>query len=277
MVKTAIAIPAGKLNEALKSLQEMPDVPSLACDASDLENEQNAILLAEHDICCPLLLNLTPDDTIAALETAEAAHATSLFYKNIFSMMTLAATQNGTDAFSLPLRLDRIPGNVWNNDMSRIASSMEDFLDAPMPSHFSCLLPVRFPKTFPGSEELTRSLAICKAVNQEYQTKHAYSSIKASLDILAIIYPDEEMPRGHRVTPDTFRENDLIASVRALMFNFQPAAGETLFDDEQMEWAAFLKEASFDGTVIFNPVGCSAREMPAIYSDIAEWMKYYEA
>ena len=275
MLKTAIAIPAGKLNEALKSLQGMPDIPSLACDASDFEDEQTANLLAENGIRCPLLMNLTPDDTIAALETAEATHATSLFYKNIFSIMTLAAAQNGADAFSLPLRLDRIPENVWQNEMSRIVSSLEDFLDAPMPNHFSCLLPVRFPKTFPGSEELARSLALCKAVNQAYHTKHAYSSIQASLDILAIIYPDEEMPKGHRVTPDTFRENDLLSSVKALMFNFQPAAGETLFDDEQMEWAAFLKESSFDGTVIFNPVGCSAHEMPAIYGDIAEWMKYY--
>ena len=86
MIKTAIAIPRGKTETYLNAMQDsMPELPAIACDASDFENEQTIRLLATGDIKCPVLMNLTPEDTIAAIQTAEETHALSIFFKNLYS------------------------------------------------------------------------------------------------------------------------------------------------------------------------------------------------
>ena len=270
MFETAIAIPQGQLKNYLDTIEIFPQITAVACDASIYEDEATTAEMSSRQLHCPMVMNLLPEDAVTAFQTAESIHSVNLMIKNIKTVMNTAASQNGTRFFTVPIRLDRISNDDWNDQLELLVSYMTRILIDAMPYEFSCLIPVRFPKAFPTSNELARAKAICQAVNEQIDIKRGLSNFKATMGICAIIYPDEKMQNGQRVCPENFQLDD----VRAIMFNYSPAAGETLFDDEQTQWADFLKAANFDGVVLFNPVAVSSLEDTC--QDISDWMEMYE-
>ena len=275
MIQTALAIPGDKLGLFLETLQLFPQLDAIACETTLFETPESCRALAASGLRCPLVTELLPNDALSAISTAESAHAVNLLYKNLFTTMTLAAGQNGTSLFSIPLRLDRIADDAWDDALDGMMPYLDRLLSAPMQNPFSCLVPVRFPKAFPTSNELERALTVCETANSAYHARRPMSTIEAGMKLCAIIHPDEKDADGVRITPDTFSRKELLRQVAAIMFNYAPAAGETLFDDEQMQWADFLKENDWDGTVVFNPVSFQQDSLEEICDDICGWMEMY--
>ncbi len=274
MSETAIVIPQGQLRNYLDTIEIFPQISAVSCDASIYEDEATTATMSSRQLHCPIVMNLLPEDAVTAFQTAESIHSVNLLIKNIKNVMNTAAAQNGTRFFTIPIRLDRISNDDWDEQLDLLVSYMTRILIDVMPYEFSCLIPVRFPKAFPTSCELERAKAVCQAVNEQINIKRGLSNFKATMGICAIVYPDEKQSNGQRITPETFQQDNLLADIGAIMFNYSPAAGETLFDDEQTQWADFLKDASFDGVVLFNPIAVNNLEDTC--QDISDWMEMYE-
>ncbi len=60
-------------------------------------------------------------------------------------------------------------------------------------------------------------------------------------------------------------------SVSSIVFHYDIAASETLFDDELLQWADYLKSNSYNGNVIFNPVSCPDARIKEICDDASAW------
>ena len=99
------------------------------------------------------------------------------------------------------------------------------------------------------------------------------SAIKnGQVGICLHLYPDEG------IMPDCQDPalNDLAPFLKALCFHYNVTAGETLFDDEQENWAARLADRGYQGNVIFCPDECPPADLPEVLRNAALWAKLYQ-
>lgn len=274
MLQTALSI--DNLQDWIQIFQQQNVITGIDCDASLLEAPVTSGLLASLNLNSLHVRNLIPDDPEAILSTAEQQHSLDALFEGLLSIMKKTQAENMV-LFSLPFRLDRIEATDFPSHKDRLSPWIAKLLTAPIQTDFSLVLPVSFPKPFPGSRELERALELCTSVNSAPPEKWASMNLlpdfkgkafKPSLGICANIYAGE-----NAISPQIL--DPVLPFVKALSFHYNVQAGETLFDDEQEQWAEYLKQNKYDGMVIFTPVQCPTARFAEICDDVSAWAPLY--
>lgn len=277
-IKTALAIPTDNwhlwLDAILDAIKARGGLDGIAADTGLFTNHEFREALAEREINCIHADNLIPGDATAAFYTAANKHALDSLFKSLLHTMQTASEIANTDCFSLNLRTDRIPEEQFSAFKSKIIPCLSRLLSAPLGRDFTIMLPVNCPKPFPSSREKERTFIICTAVNAAPRERwepnlYTMNAGTPSLAILAHVFPEDG------ASPALFPDDADITPLREIRFHYDVAAGDTLFDDEQTQWAARLDEAGFTGNVVFHPSNCPQSRITEICDDVAAWANMY--
>ncbi len=278
MINTGLFIDTERGNAWLDAFQKQRLLTGISCKPELFVQKSFAERIAALNIQCVLLQEITSEDTEALFELADTANGRKALHAGVYKTMHNTFKYASTANFTVPFRLDGIPENEWNERSAKIIDILVTMLSAPMPHDFSLQLPVQLPRPFPNSTEQERALELLgktSAVQKErWDESFGISEMppllsKSSLSLCVHVHPDDNSML------DAFASSFPMESVGSLIFHYDIAAGETLFDDEQQQWADFLKSKSFNGNVIFNPVSCPDARIPEICDDASAWAVMY--
>ena len=259
------------------------------CDASLFDLPDFQAKIKDTGLRCLHERNLVPEDVPAALEMAIHQRCLPQLYTRIYNTMATAGAAADCQSFSMPFRLDRLSDNppeasgaADSITIPRLAIFLARLLFAPINPTFTVLIPVRLPRPFPKSQEIARALELCRSA----QETTADSSVEGDwvpsdkrsatrggqVGICLHLYPDEG------IMPDCQDPAliDLAPFLKNLCFHYNVTAGETLFDDEQANWASRLADNGYQGNVIFCPDECPPADLPEILRNAALWAKLYQ-
>ncbi|MBQ6470532.1 MAG: hypothetical protein IJJ33_00985, partial [Victivallales bacterium] len=211
------------------------------------------------------------------------------FYAQIYHAMGVAGSVADCQAFSMPFRLDRLPANASGEDggthsvtLPRLATFLARLMFAPVNHPFAILVPVRLPRPFPNSQEIDRALELCACVQAtaadssedgDWVPSDQRSAIKnGQVGICLHLYPDEGIMPDYQDSA----LSGLAPFLKAICFHYNVTASETLFDDEQENWAARLADNGYQGNIVFCPDECPAADLPEVLRNVAAWAKLYQ-
>ena len=246
----------------------------ISCKPELIAKKQIAERLAAANIQCVLLQETTSEDTESLYELAETANGVKPLHADIYKTMNSAFKFAAATNFTIPFRLDRIQEQDWPERSQRLLDILLTLLSSPMPHDFSLQLPVQLPRPFPKSVELERALELCDRTSsnpkERWDESYGISEMppllaKSSLSLCVHVHPDDNSML------DAFASTLPFESVSSIVFHYDIAASETLFDDELLQWADFLKSNSYNGNVIFNPVSCPDARIKEICDDASAW------
>ncbi|MBR0457630.1 MAG: hypothetical protein IJJ26_00185 [Victivallales bacterium] len=281
MIDTAIKIEDHDWPQWFAALNYVHEFGGIECDAGLFEQAEFLSQLKAGGIHCTHARNLIPDDVPGILDTAQRNHAVPQLYERLYAAMDTACSVGDVQSFSMPFRLDRIPKEEEDAELRRLATFVSRLLFAPVNHAFNLLVPVRLPRPFPSSEEISRAVRLCATaretpadsnINGDWVPSDKRSAFKNGIPSICLhIYPDEG------ILPD-FNSLDLHLLqpfLGMLCFHYNVNAGETLFDDEQEQWATRLKEHGFPGTVVFCPDQCPPEAIDSVVTAARTWSNFY--
>ena len=274
MINTGLFIDTERGNAWLDAFQKQRILTGISCKPELFVQKTIAERIAASNIQCVLLQEITSEDTEALFALADTTNGGKALHAGVYKTMHTAFKYAAAANFTVPFRLDGIPENEWDERSAKILDILVTMLSAPMPHDFSLQLPVQLPRPFPKSAELERALELLEkasSVPQErWDDSFGISEMppllsKSSLSLCVHVHPDDNSML------DAFASSFPMESVGSVIFHYDIAAAETLFDDELLQWADFLKSKSFNGNVIFNPVSCPDARIPEICDDASAW------
>lgn len=278
MISTGISIDTERANAWLDSFQKQRILSGISCKPELFQQKPLAERIAANNIQCILLQEVTSEDTESLFTLAASANGDKPLHAGIYRTMHTAFNFSAACNFTVPFRLDRIDESEWEARSGRIMELLTTMLSAPMSHDFSLQLPVQLPRPFPNSAELERALELCEKVStipkERWDDSFGIAEmppllVQASLSLCVHIHPDDNSML------EAFASAIPLESVASIVFHYDIAAGETLFDDEQQQWGDFLKSKSFNGNVVFNPVSCPDSRIPEICDDASAWAVMY--
>lgn len=274
MISTGLFIDSERAATWLDAIQGQRIMTGISCKPELIVQKPLAERLAAAKTQCVLLQETTSEDTEALFSLADTTNGGKALHARIYKTMHAAFTFAATTNFTVPFRLDRIAEPEWNERSQKLLDILVTMLSAPMPHDFTLQLPVQLPRPFPKSEELVRAMELCERTsntpNERWDESFGISEMppllaKSTLSLCVHIHPDDNSML------ETFMDSLPLASVASIVFHYDIAAGETLFDDELLQWADCLKSKSYEGSVVFSPVSCPDSRIPEICDDAAAW------
>ena len=279
MIQTGISIGGQSPAPWLAAISSVTALKGIAGDAVIFEDEEQKLQVQGSSTKCLLTYNLLPNAS-DILGMAEQKRSLPEMFGKLCRAMGGIHQCAGCRLFTLDLALDRYKEAQWPSQRMRFQPMLSTLVSAPLSFDFSVLLPVSLPSPFPGSAELERSMEMCKSVNAMPRENwdDAYGIAErppilpqSSLGLCLHLHLDKEMP------PETLCSRELLSQAKALVFHYDVAAFETLYDDEQVKWAEYLKENEFNGVVLFAPTGCPEARMAEICQDAGGWAELYSS
>ncbi|HOG49764.1 MAG TPA: hypothetical protein PKY10_04185, partial [Lentisphaeria bacterium] len=232
------------------------------CDAGNFNSQAFVSAVTKHNLHCLHARDLLPGDSAAILTHAVEHDAMGALRRNIFDAMVYAAPAE-TAVFSLQLRLDRSAEADFPAQSLRLASFLQSLLDAPLDTPYAIAIQVRQPPPFPKSLEWQRAIDICGIANSN------------RIGLCLHFHPDD-FTAAPELTPAKLLA-ECVDKLHAICFHYNPMAGETLFDDEQQEWAALLLQQNYNGLVTFCPEVNASSNPAALCEDAESWADFYRA
>jgi hypothetical protein len=262
MITCAIRINDTHWQDWLPALAECHRLDGFECDAGNFNNQAFVTALTKDNLHCLHARDLLPGDSVTILTHAAEHDAMGALRRNIFDAMVYAAPAE-TAVFSLQLRLDRCPEQDLPAQTLRLASFLQSLLDAPLDTPYALAIQVRQPPPFPQSREWRRALDLCAAANS------------SRIGLCLHFHPDDLIGASGLNPAKLLAEGG--ERLQAICFHYNPLAGETLYDDEQQEWAALLLQQNYHGLVVFCPETHAASEPTALCEDAESWADFYRA
>ena len=278
MILTGISIEEGKLAACLKAMGPYMSLKGMAGDASLFEEEETRLLVQKAAAKCLLAYNILPNNAADLLEMVAQKGSLPELFGRLCREMGSIHHASECSLFTLDLSFDRYQEAQWPTQSMRFQPMLSTLVSAPLPFDFSVLLPVSLPLAFPGSQELARSIELCKAVNdmprENWDERYGIDERppllpRTSLGLCVHAHLDKEM------APEQLCGGDILPLVKAIVFHYDVSAFETLYDDEQASWAEYLKSGGYGGVVLFAPSGCPEARLPEICQDAAAWAELY--
>ena len=278
MISTGLFIDSERADSWLDAFQSQRLMTGISCKPELIAQKKLAERLAGAGVKCILLQETSSEDTESLYELAETANGIKPLHAGIYNTMNTAFKFAATTNFTFPFRLDRFSESDWPEHSQRLLDILVTLLAAPMPQDFSLQIPVQLPRPFPKSMELERAIELCDRASsnpkERWDESYGISEMppllaKSSLSLCVHIHPDDNSML------DTFSSSLPFESVSSVVFHYDIAASETLFDDELLQWADYLKSNSFNGNLIFNPVSCPDSRINEICEDAAAWAVMY--
>ena len=278
MISTGLFIDSERADAWLNAFQSQRLMTGISCKPELIAQKKLAERLAGAGVKCILLQETSSEDTESLYELAETANGIKPLHAGIYNTMNTAFKFAATTNFTFPFRLDRFSESDWPEHSQRLLDILVTLLAASMPQDFSLQIPVQLPRPFPKSMELERAIELCDRASsnpkERWDESYGISEMppllaKSSLSLCVHIHPDDNSML------DTFSSSLPFESVSSVVFHYDIAASETLFDDELLQWADYLKSNSFNGNLIFNPVSCPDSRINEICEDAAAWAVMY--
>lgn len=281
MIKTGILFDTERLEKWLEAVNEIGGewtLTGIACPGEVFEDAKKTAGLCGCGISCVNVTEIVSGDALRMFEIAEDKDCLTALLANIYRLMKQAFSRTSVSSFSLPIGLDGISEEEWPEKRDKFAEILVRLLSAPMPHDFTIELPVHFPRPFPTSTELERCMELCDAVNalplEKWDESYGIQEVpplmaRATVGLAVHLRPDEG------IMPDLFDKYDMLSQTKSVYFHYDVSAGETLFDDEQAQWARNLNALSYNGNVVFEPLSCPDVRMAEICRDASEWAKLY--
>lgn len=262
MINCAIRINDSLWQDWLPALAGCQRLDGFECDAGNFNCQSFVNTVTRLNLHCLHARDLLPGDSATILTHAAEHDAMGALRRNIFDAMVYAAPAE-TAVFSLQLRLDRGAESDFPAQSLRLASFLQSLLDAPLDTPYAIAIQVRQPPPFPKSLEWQRALAICALAN-------------SSRIGLCLHFHPEDFIGASEPTPAKLLA-ECADKLHAICFHYNPLAGETLFDDEQQEWAALLLQQNYHGLVIFCPEVNASSNPAALCENAESWADFYRA
>jgi hypothetical protein len=262
MINCAIRIDDSRWQDWLPALTASQRLDGFECDAGNFNSQAFVSAVTKHNLHCLHARDLLPGDSVAILTHAVEHDAMGALRRNIFDAMVYAAPAE-TAVFSLQLRLDRCAEADFPAQSLRLASFLQSLLDAPLDTPYAIAIQVRQPPPFPQSLEWQRAIDICGIANSN------------RIGLCLHFHPDD-FTAAPRLSPAQILA-ECADKLRAICFHYNPLAGETLFDDEQQEWAALLLQQHYNGLVTFCPEVNASTNPADLCEDAESWADFYRA
>lgn len=278
MILAGISIEEGKLAAWLKALEPYMALKGIGGNASLFEDESTRLQVQKAAVKCLLAFNLLPGNAADILSIMEQRGELAKLFGRLCREMGSIHQASECNLFTMDLSLDRYQEANWPTQSMRFQPLLNTLVSAPLPFDFSILLPASLPEPFPGSQELARSVELCKAVNgmprENWDEKYGIDERPpllphTSLGLCVHAHLDKEM------APELLCGREFLPLVKAIVFHYDVTAFETLYDDEQAKWAEYLRNGGYGGVVLFAPSGCPEARLPEICQDAATWAELY--
>ena len=277
MMQTGISIGGQAPAPWLAAISSVTTLKGFAGDAALFEDDERRLQVQGAAANCLMAYNLLSNAS-DILGLAEQRGTLREMLGRLCRAMGGIHQSAGCRFFTLDLELDRYTEAQWPAQRMRFQPMLAALVSAPLPFDFGVLLPVSLPSPFPTSAELARSLEMCRSVNamprENWDDSYGIAERppilpQSSLGLCIHLHLDKE------VAPELLCGRELLAQAKALVFHYDVAAFETLFDDEQAKWAEYLHECEYDGMVFFSPSGCPEARIPEICQDAGGWAELY--
>ena len=278
MILTGISIEEGKLAACLKAIGAFTALKGMAGNASLFDEESTRLLVQGAAAKCLLTYNILPNNAADLLEMMAQKGTLPELFGRLCREMGGIHQASECSLFTLDLSLDRYQEAQWPTQSMRFQPLLATLVSAPLPFDFSILLPVSLPEAFPGSQELARSVELCKAVKEmpreNWDERYGIDERppllpRTSLGLCVHAHLDKD------IAPEQLCGRDILPLVKAIVFHYDVTAFETLYDDEQARWAEYLKDGGYEGVVLFAPSGCPEARLAEICQDAAAWAELY--
>lgn len=259
MITCAIKLPEHDINSWLPAIAHTQRINAIETTADNLTNQQGFTdLLSRYGLKCPCAKDLLQPEISEYLIAANSKQHFNDLKNSLFNTM-LCAEAMDTSLFTLSFKLDRCEFDSLEAHAAAHADFIKNLLKAPLEKRFSVAIQVRLPLPFPASREWTQALAICDAAHSK------------RVGLYVHFFPDEYAET--KTIADFF--TDCPKLPKAICFHYDTRIGETLFDDEQAEWAQRLKERDYDGLVVFAPQTNEGANCEKICETILSWADFY--
>lgn len=253
MIKCALKLPDENWLKWLDPIQRVRRILHIETDAVTVTVPENVELIEKHGLDCLCVRDIiTPElaDFIVNRET----NAFDDIKNKLFNAM-LCAESAATELFTMQLRLDANS----NYNPEKCLNLIHKLLDAPMETRPAIALQARQPEPFPASREWDRTTELCSLANSN------------NVGIYVHFHPDDY---AETATIKQFIDENINVT-KAICFHYDTRIGQTLFDDEQAEWAERLKDANYNGIVLFAPRAKDTDSLYHICRKIVSWMDLY--
>jgi len=281
MVSTGLWVSEETVAYSDLALKFCGHIDGFGCDSAMLDGSCSELLQILHPPKHDMLLcsNLVPEDAFWQYITALKYHSENALFSHIYQTMKRLYLGTGSLEFTLPFRLDRLSGLTWNQYRDKSLEFLGMMKSAPLCRDFRLSIPVRYPLPFPYSEEIRRASELCTEGNALPQCRWPDSIgitdvppllVTSSFGLVAHVHPEEG------VTMENFAKGMDGTLLNSVVFHYDVSANETLFDDEQMQWADYLVQLPQTIHVLFAPKNIPVARYQEILDDVNVWSGYYK-
>lgn len=259
MLSCAVRIPTLSRQEWYAPLSRTNRLKSIELEADCLMETATQEALTRHGLSCLCAQDMLPPETIAFL-TEHPNERDFLSIQDAILNSMLCAESADARVFPLDFRLDRLPRQPDERLVVPCAELLMRLLEAPLEAPFSLAVQVRQPAPFPTSLEMRRAQAICRQTGS------------ARVGLYVHFHSDDFNAEGGSIA--AFVEEHA-ERLKAICFHYDVTQAETLYDDEQAEWAQRLLDAHSDALVIFAPKTHGSEGLDRICRQALSWADYY--